>query len=249
MALLTTLENDIQRKPTSVRFFERISKEKVDIAEINPTFKDQHIIQIQGWRVAFLSPGSIYKEKLMKIADKTFVAMDYCLKLDSGEEADSSQEGQPLTFITGTGQIIPGLDNALTGMSTGDSATITVEAEDAYGPVQEELMQTVPRSQFPPDQDVQPGMAFQAQGPQGPFMIIVKAVEDDNVTVDLNHPMAGQRLHFDVKIVEVRDPSQEELDALANMGGGGGCGCGCGEPEEAAKDGGCGSGSGGCACS
>lgn len=182
----------------------------------------------------------------MKIADKTYVAMDYCLKLDSGEEADCSQEGQPLTFITGTGQIIPGLDNAISGMSAGESATVTVEPEDAYGPMQDDLLQTVPRSQFPADQDVQPGMAFQAQGPNGPFMIVVKTVDDDNVTVDLNHPMAGQRLHFDVKIVEVREPSSEELAALASQAQGG-CGCGCGEPEEKAAEGSC--GSGGCACS
>ncbi len=182
----------------------------------------------------------------MKIVDKTFVAIDYCLKLDSGEEADRSQEGQPLTFITGTGQIIPGLDNALSGMSAGEEATITVEPEEAYGLIQDDLLQTVPRTQFPADQDVQPGMAFQAQGPNGPFMILVKTVEEDNVTVDLNHPMAGQRLHFEVKIVEVREPSSEEIAALENPGGGCGCGCGDASADDAPKEA---CGSGGCACS
>lgn len=174
----------------------------------------------------------------MKIAENTFVAIDYCLTLDSGEEVDRSQMGQPLTFITGTGQIIPGLEQALTGMKAGDTAKVTVEAADAYGPAREDLMQEVPRSHFPADTDIQPGMTFQADGPQGPFMILVKTVTDETVTVDLNHPMAGQRLHFDVTVQEVREASADDLAAIMDDGG---CGCGCGDDEE----GGCGCGGGG----
>lgn len=171
----------------------------------------------------------------MKVAEKTFVAIEYCLTLDSGEEVDRSPEGDPLSFITGTGQIIPGLEKELMGMAAGESAKITVEPADGYGEVNDELFQEVPRSQFPADVEIETGMSFQAEGPQGPFMIVVKAVNDDNVTVDLNHPMAGQKLHFDVKVMEVREPSEEETAQVA-----GGCGCASTQPTE-----GCGSG---CSC-
>jgi len=171
----------------------------------------------------------------MKVAEKKYVAIDYCLTLDSGEEVDRSQAGSPLGFITGTGQIIPGLEKQLMGMAVGDSAKITVEPEDAYGLVNDELQQDVPRSHFPTDVEVEVGMSFQADGPHGPFMVVVKSISDDTVTVDLNHPMAGKRLLFDIKVVEVRDASDEELAGMNQA-----CGCGCGDEQE--KSGGCGSG-------
>ncbi|MCJ7618137.1 MAG: peptidylprolyl isomerase [Desulfobacterales bacterium] len=161
----------------------------------------------------------------MKIAENLFVAIEYCLSLDSGEEVDRSRSGNPLSFITGTGQIIPGLEKELMGMKAGDSANITVEPDDAYGPAREDLMHEIPRSQFPVEADINPGTKFQAQSPNGPIMIVVKTVEDDTVTVDLNHPLAGQRLHFDVKIVEVREPNAQELASAV-----GGCSCGTESP-------------------
>jgi FKBP-type peptidyl-prolyl cis-trans isomerase SlyD len=164
----------------------------------------------------------------MNIADKLYVAIDYTLTLDSGQEIDKSPAGQPLGFITGLGQIIPGLEKALMGKAAGYNSKIVVEPEDAYGPVKDNLYQDIPRNQFPGDVDVKPGMAFEAQGPHGPFMITVSQVNDnDTVTVDLNHPMAGKQLHFDVNVVEVREPSAEELaQATASLNSG--CGCGCG---------------------
>ena len=162
----------------------------------------------------------------MNIADKMYVTIDYTLTLESGQEIDKSPEGQPLGFITGTGQIIPGLEKALLGRIAGDSAKVVVEPEDAYGPVKDDLFQEVPNSQFPSDVDVKAGMAFEAQGPQGPFMITVAKINDnDTVTVDLNHPMAGKQLHFDVNVVEVREPTAEEL-AQAAASFSSGCGCG-----------------------
>ena len=161
----------------------------------------------------------------MKIAENLFVAIEYCLSLDSGEEVDRSRSGNPLSFIAGTGQIIPGLEKELMGMKAGDSANITVEPDDAYGPAREDLMHEIPRSQFPVEADINPGTKFQAQSPNGPIVIVVKTVEDDTVTVDLNHPLAGQRLHFDVKIVEVREPNAQELASAA-----GGCSCGTESP-------------------
>ena len=146
----------------------------------------------------------------MNIADKMYIAIEYTLTLESGQEIDKSPEGQPLGFIAGTGQIIPGLEKALMGRVAGDSAKLVIEPEDAYGPVKDDLLQEIPKSQFPSDVEVKSGMAFEAQGPQGPFMITVTNVNDnDTVTVDLNHPMAGKQLHFDFNVVEVREPTAE----------------------------------------
>lgn len=166
----------------------------------------------------------------MEIAEKTYVEIEYTLTLESGQEIDKSPADQPLGFITGAGQIIPGLEKALMGRAAGDSAKLVVEPEDAYGPVQDNLFQEIPRSQFPGDVEVKPGMAFEAQGPQGPFMITVAKVNDnDSVTIDLNHPMAGKQLHFDVNVVEVREPTADELTELTSRAN---SICGCGKPRQ-----------------
>ncbi len=165
----------------------------------------------------------------MNIADKLYVNFDYKLTLDSGDQIDSSIGGQPLGFITGSGQIIPGLEKAMMGKTVGDSLKISVEPEDAYGHVNPELFQDVPRNQFPGDMELKPGMTFQAQGPQGPMTINIKEVKDENtVVIDLNHPLAGKKLHFDVNIVGVREPTAEELSGLSS-----GCSCDCSAEERA----------------
>jgi FKBP-type peptidyl-prolyl cis-trans isomerase SlyD len=171
------------------------------------------------------------------IADKLYVAFDYKLTLDSGEEIDNSSGRQPLGFITAYGRIVPGLEKAMMGLKVGDSSRISVEPEDAYGIAKPELVQDVPRNQFPADVEPKPGMTFQAQGPQGPVVISVKEIKDENtVVVDLNHPLAGKKLHFDANILEVREPAAEELSALSSAAS-----CGCSAEEQA----GCGT-KGGC---
>ena len=173
----------------------------------------------------------------MNIADKVYVAFDYRLTLDSGEEVDSSPKGQPLGFTTGSGQIIPGLEKAMMGKTVGDSLKISVEPEDAYGKVNPVLFRDVPRNQFPADIEIQPGMTFQAKGPQGPILVNIKEVKDeDTVVIDLNHPLAGKKLHFDVNIVEVREATAQELPGLSS-----GCNCGCSAEDQAdcGKKGGC----------
>ena len=173
----------------------------------------------------------------MNIADKLHVAFDYKLTLDSGKEIDSSPEGQPLGFVTGSGQIIPGLEKAMMGMTVGDSLKISVESGDAYGQVDPELFKDVPRNQFPADIELQPGMTFETQGPQGPMVIYIREIKGENtVVIDLNHPLAGKKLHFDVNIVEVREPTTQELSGLSS-----GCSCDCSAEEQA----GCGT-KGGC---
>jgi FKBP-type peptidyl-prolyl cis-trans isomerase SlyD len=173
----------------------------------------------------------------MNIADKLYVAIEYTLSLESGEEIDKSPAGQPLGFIAGTGQIIPGLEKALMGRRVGDNAKLVVAPEDAYGPVKDDLFQDIPKSQFPGDVEIKPGMAFEAQGPRGPFMITVAKIhENDTVTVDLNHPMAGKELHFDVNVIEVRKPTADELaHAAASLS----AGCGCGSDDADACGPGC----------
>jgi FKBP-type peptidyl-prolyl cis-trans isomerase SlyD len=185
-----------------------------------------------------------YRRIQMNIADKMYVAIEYTLTLESGQEIDKSPADQPLGFITGTGQIIPGLEKALMGRATGDNAKLIIAPEDAYGPVKDDLFQDIPKSQFPNDVEVKPGMAFEAQGPRGPFMITVAQVNDnDTVTVDLNHPMAGKQLHFDVNVIDVREPTADELaQAAASLSAGCGCGCGPDEADSADSTAACGTG-------
>ena len=135
----------------------------------------------------------------MNIADKVYVSFYYTLTLESGQEVDKSLEGEPLGIVTGSRQMIPGLEKALMGMTVGDTSKIIVESEEAYGMVNPEMFKEVPKDQFPADTEIKPGMAFQAEGPQGLFII------------DLNHPLAGEKLTFDIKIVEVREPTAHEL--------------------------------------
>ena len=172
----------------------------------------------------------------MKIAENVFVAIDYCLTLDSGEEVDRSEQGEPLGFIFGRGQIIPGLENELLGMTSGDTAKVTVEPEEGYGVVRDEMRQEIQRSQFPPDAEIQLGV-FQAHGPNGPIVFEIVDIKDDMITADFNHPLAGKRLHFDIKVTEVREATPEELVEEES------CGCDC----SADKHDGCGCGSG-CSC-
>jgi len=177
----------------------------------------------------------------MQIDDRTYVAIDYKLSLASGEEVDSSPEGQPFGFITGVGQVIPGLEKGLAGKEAGFQSTLVIDPDEGYGPINDNLFQEIPREQFPADTEIEPGMTFHAQGPHGPVMLSVKEMKgDDTVVVDLNHPLAGQQLHFDVKVVEVRKPSGAELAAIEQQAAG--CGCGCGE--DSAEQSNCGSGCG-----
>ncbi|NLD36310.1 MAG: peptidylprolyl isomerase [Desulfatiglans sp.] len=174
----------------------------------------------------------------MNISDKVFVSFDYRLTLDSGEEIDKSPVGKPLGFITGAGQIIPGLEEKMIGMAVGDKANISVAPENAYGLINPDLFQAIKRDQFPDDIEIRPGMTFQSHGPQGPMIIKVKEVKgNDTVVIDLNHPLAGERLHFDVNIAEVRQLTSEERDGLLSS-----CGCDCGSGHSGGCDsGGCGS--------
>lgn len=149
----------------------------------------------------------------MQIADKTVVAIDYTLSNDEGEVLDSSEGAQPLAYLHGAANIIPGLEQALTGKSAGDELEVSVEPELAYGEYSLELVATLNRSMFEGVDELLPGMQFHASAPDGGMQIVtIRDVDGDDVTVDGNHPLAGQRLNFKVKVVSVREATGEELE-------------------------------------
>jgi FKBP-type peptidyl-prolyl cis-trans isomerase SlyD len=148
----------------------------------------------------------------MKIDEKCVVTFHYKLTDEDGVELDSSAGREPLVYLHGCGRIIPGLESALEGKSPGERLQVAVQPEQAYGHVDPDLVQTVPHSAFQNADDVQPGMQFQAQGPGGQVQVVtVTEVSDEGVEVDANHPLAGQVLHFDVTVEDVRRASEEEI--------------------------------------
>lgn len=147
----------------------------------------------------------------MKVTNDKVVSIHYTLTNDNGDVVDSSRErGEPLTYIQGHKNLIPGMENGLEGAAKGDKLVIDVEPKDGYGEVREELIQKVPRAQFG-DQEVAPGMQFNAQTAQGPVMVTVKDVSAEEITVDANHALAGENLHFDVEVMDVREATESEI--------------------------------------
>jgi FKBP-type peptidyl-prolyl cis-trans isomerase SlyD len=148
----------------------------------------------------------------MLIAQDKVVLIHYTLTNDKGEVLDSSSGGEPLAYLHGQGNIIPGLEKALEGKQAGDKLDVKVAPADGYGERDDKLVQQVPRRAFSGAQNVQPGMQFHAQTSQGHTrMVTVTGVVGDMVMVDGNHPLAGEHLSFAVEVTEVRDPSEEEL--------------------------------------
>ena len=148
----------------------------------------------------------------MIIANDCVVAFHYTLTDDNGTVIDSSKGQDPLTYLHGHGGIIPGLENELTGKTIGDAMKVVVQPADGYGELNPELIQPVPRAAFQGVDQIEVGMQFPAQGAGGQMQtVVVKEVDDENVTVDANHPLAGQVLNFDVSIEAVRAASEEEL--------------------------------------
>lgn len=147
----------------------------------------------------------------MQISKNKVVTIDYTLTNNEGKVLDSSQGQDPLAYIHGIGNIIPGLEEALEGKQAGDALTVTVEPEKGYGLRNEELTQTVSRELFQGVEELSVGMQFQADGGHGPQVVTITSIEGDDVTIDGNHPLAGATLNFDVSVVGVRDAEEEEL--------------------------------------
>jgi FKBP-type peptidyl-prolyl cis-trans isomerase SlyD len=147
----------------------------------------------------------------MQIAKNTAVQINYTLKNDAGEVLDSSEGAEPLAYLQGNGNLIPGLEKALEGKRAGDAVNVSIPPEEGYGVSDATLIQEVPRSAFEGIDQIEVGMQFHAESNHGPRTVTVTKVAADTVTVDGNHPLADQTLHFAVQIIEVRAASQEEL--------------------------------------
>ncbi|MFP4165883.1 MAG: peptidylprolyl isomerase [Opitutales bacterium] len=172
----------------------------------------------------------------MEIAEGKVVSLEYALKDDEGTLIDQSQPEQPLTYLHGHRNIIPGLEAALEGKKEGEDVEVRVEPSEAYGEVNPSLEQEVPKDRFQGVDNVEEGMQFQASTDQGPISVRVVKVDDETVTVDGNHPLAGMNLNFAVKIQEVREAKPEELEH-GHVHSEGEC---CGDKEGENKEGGCG---------
>ena len=144
--------------------------------------------------------------------DGKVVTIHYTLRDDDGDVVDSSIGGEPLEYLHGAGNIVPGLENALAGKGIGDTLKVTVAPADGYGEKQGEPRR-VPRDAIPKDADLEEGMQLFVRGPDGePFPVWVVAVADDHVMLDANHPLAGENLHFEVEVTAVRAATKEEVE-------------------------------------
>ncbi|MGB5278749.1 MAG: peptidylprolyl isomerase [Gammaproteobacteria bacterium] len=148
----------------------------------------------------------------MQIGDQKVVTLHYTLTDSEGRVIDKSDDGT-FAYLHGASNIIPGLENALAGKSTGEEVTISVSPEEGYGARDDAMLQQVPKSMFEDGSQIAVGSQFHAQGPNGEMLIVtVMEVQDEHVLVDGNHPLAGVDLHFDVTIIDVREASAEELE-------------------------------------
>lgn len=147
----------------------------------------------------------------MKISKNTIASIEYTLRDDEGEIIDSSEGDSPLEVLVGQGQLIPGLEKALMGLEAGKELKISVNPEEAYGDYNPGLEVVVPMSQIKTDDEIEEGVHFQVDTPDGTLIYEVQKIEGDQVTMNGNHPLAGQVLHFEVKVVSVRAATEEEL--------------------------------------
>lgn len=147
----------------------------------------------------------------MTIALKSVVAIHYTLTDDGGVILDASQPDQPLVYLQGAGNIIPGLEEQLLGRAAGEQFTAVIPAVAAYGERDADMVQRVPRDMFREDQEIEIGMRFSGNTPQGQITVVVTEIEGDTVTLDGNHPLAGMTLHFNVTVDSVRPATEQEL--------------------------------------
>ena len=191
----------------------------------------------------------------MNIEKDRVVSIDYQLKNAQGDVIDASEPGEPLVYLHGNQNLIPGLEKRMEGKKADDKLQGVIAPAEGYGERDDELVFAVPRKEFAEPDKVQVGMQFQAQQADGVHIVTVASLTDEEVTVDANHPLAGQSLHFDVTVREVREASAEEL-SHGHVHGDHECGCGgscdeecggsCDEEcgEECGDDCGCASGCG-----
>jgi FKBP-type peptidyl-prolyl cis-trans isomerase SlyD len=183
----------------------------------------------------------------MKIEKEKYVNIDYVLKDDSGEVIDSTEGGDSMSYIHGMGALIIGLENELEGKTSGAEISVIIPPESAYGLRDDDLLEEVPLADLEGIENIHEGMQLQAQSPHGLRIYTVAQINADSVMMDGNHPLAGENLHFHVKVNEVRDATAEELEGNQHS-----CGCGHDHDHEhehhghGHKQGGCENGA--CAC-
>ena len=150
----------------------------------------------------------------MTVTDDVIVTLDYLLKLDDDQEIDRSDDQDPFQFLQGRGQIIPGLESALYGMRVGDEKELVIAPSDAYGDMDPENFETVSRDAFPPDLELSEGKQLPIRDSESGsvFQATISEIQDENVILDYNHPLAGETLFFQVKIAGLRLATNEELD-------------------------------------
>jgi FKBP-type peptidyl-prolyl cis-trans isomerase SlyD len=148
----------------------------------------------------------------MQVEKNKVVAIDYTLKDDNGQIIDTSEGREPLSYIQGIGNLIPGVENALEGKSSGERIEITVPPETGYGVRDDSLVLSIQREKFSEVEDLKEGLRFRMDTPDGPAVFTVVKVGDAEVIVDGNHPLAGMTLNFDVTVQSVREATSEELE-------------------------------------
>ena len=150
-------------------------------------------------------------EEIMTIVSGKVVAIHYTLRDTGGLVLDDSGDGDPLVYLHGAGNIVPGLEDGLTGKSVGEKVTVEVPPEKGYGTPDPAGVQVLGRDVFPDDVEIEVGMHFGAEGPDGDVVPVwVTKIDGDQLTIDLNHPLAGKTLHFEVSVEAVRDATDEE---------------------------------------
>jgi len=155
----------------------------------------------------FKKQGEIMSLELNKV-----VTFNYTLKDEEGTVLDSTANKDPLTFISGTSQILPKLEDALGEMLIGGKKNVKIGAAEAYGEYDEKAVQNVKKEQFPPDAKIEVGVRYVANSPEsGQMPFVIKEVKEKDITVDFNHPLAGKDLEFDVELVDIRDATAEEI--------------------------------------
>jgi FKBP-type peptidyl-prolyl cis-trans isomerase SlyD len=171
----------------------------------------------------------------MQITDHKVVSFHYTLTNEAGETIDSSIGGEPLPYLHGEENIVPGLELALEGKRVGDKLSVSLDAVDAYGEFDPAMVEIVPAELFDGVDKIEVGMEFEAETPDGEGFMVVRItdIDGDDVTVDGNHPLSGQRLHFEVEVTDVRDATEEELEHGHVHGSHAGC---CGEECDCADD-------------
>jgi FKBP-type peptidyl-prolyl cis-trans isomerase SlyD len=148
----------------------------------------------------------------MALMTNKVVTFNYTLKDNEGNLLDSTENGGPFTFITGNMQVLPGLEEALGSMIIGSKKNIKLAAADAYGEYDENAIQKVNRGLFPEEAELEIGMTYFAHSPEGQHIqFVVTKIENEDITVNFNHPLAGKDLEFDVHLLDVRDATPEEI--------------------------------------